>query len=103
MMMAVASIMIATGQFYWKLAAGEIGVWLIVGFVLYGFGAVFMITALKHGELSILHPVMGVSYIVAALLAVFFLHESFSTMQATGIVAIILGVILLGAAQGNDD
>lgn len=99
LLMASASLMIAGGQFFWKLASGQLNLNIILGFIIYGLGAVLMIHSLKFGELSVLHPVMAVSYITSTTLAIIFLDEAFTFLQFVGIIFIILGVILLGVTQ----
>jgi drug/metabolite transporter (DMT)-like permease len=99
LMMLLASTMVATGQFFWKLALGNVNLWLLLGFSVYGIGAVLMIKALQFGELSVLHPIMAFSYVVAFLLAFVFLHETYSVRQVSGIFLIIVGVVLLGTNQ----
>ena len=99
LLMLLSSTMVATGQFFWKLALGSVNLWLLLGFSVYGIGAVLMIKALKFGELSVLHPIMAFSYVVAFLLALVFLHESYSPRQTSGIFLIIIGVVMLGVNQ----
>lgn len=102
-LMIIASIAVATGQFLWKLSAGDINAYMFIGFALYGIGALLMIVALKYGELSVLHPIMAFSYVVAFLLSVFVLHEPFHKIQLVGMVIIIIAVASLGLEQQKDD
>lgn len=99
LLMLLASTMVATGQFFWKLALGSVNLWLLLGFSVYGIGAILMIKALKFGELSVLHPIMAFSYVVAFALALVFLNETYSLRQIFGVFLIIVGVVLLGVRQ----
>lgn len=99
LMMIIASISVASGQFFWKLSQAEFNIWLILGFSIYGVGALLMIGALKIGKLSVLHPIMAFSYIFAFFLSVFFLNESWDSSQIIGIIIITIGVILLGIVK----
>jgi drug/metabolite transporter (DMT)-like permease len=69
---------------------------LIIGLVMYGFGSILMILALRHGELSVLYPVISLSYVWVAILSVLIFHESMNPIKVAGIATIILGVAILG-------
>jgi drug/metabolite transporter (DMT)-like permease len=76
--------------------AGLTSVPLIGGLVLYGIGAVMMVLALQHGELSVLYPVISLSYVWVAILSVVIFHEHMNVFRLAGISVIILGVAVLG-------
>ena len=64
-----------------------------------GCGALGMATfylALDHGKASSVVPVIGVYPAFVALLAVAFLSETLSAVQALGVALAVLGVILVG-------
>lgn len=69
---------------------------LIGGLALYGAGTVLMIVALKHGELSVLYPLLSLSYVWVAILSVMLLHETMNPLKIAGICVIMAGVALLG-------
>lgn len=69
---------------------------LITGLMFYAVSSVFFIIALRHGDLSVLYPVVSFSYIWVSLLSVKFLHEKMNKWKWTGIALIILGVSLVG-------
>ena len=69
---------------------------LIAGLALYGGGSVLMILALRHGELSVLYPVISLSYVWVAILSVVIFHETMSPVKIAGIATIIAGVAVLG-------
>lgn len=62
----------------------------------YGIGAILMITALKHGELSVLYPLISLSYVWVAILSYFLFAENMNSMKLAGITVIMLGVGVLG-------
>lgn len=95
LLMIIVSFMVATSQLLWKLSEGNIGLLLITGFVLYGVGSLLMIVAFKFGDLSTLHPIMALSYIVALFYSKFILNEPLSLIQFVGILLIIIGVYSL--------
>jgi drug/metabolite transporter (DMT)-like permease len=78
---------------------------LIVGYSLYGLGAVLFTIALRDGELSVLYPVISLTYVWVSILSVPILHESFDihtwrgASKAAGIVTIVAGVGVLGKGQ----
>jgi uncharacterized membrane protein len=65
------------------------------GMVLYGLSAILFIVALKHGNLSVLYPVIATSYIWVALISSKFLGEPLSVTQWIGIGLILGGVVLI--------
>jgi drug/metabolite transporter (DMT)-like permease len=71
---------------------------LILGLALYGIAASLMILALRHGELSVLYPIISLSYVWVAIAAVLIFHESMNAIKIAGIAIIIFGVAILGRA-----
>ena len=69
---------------------------LFSGYCLYGIFAALLVYALRHGELSILYPVIALTYVWVSILSVVMFHESMNTMKALGIVVIVIGVAVLG-------
>ena len=94
----------ALGQLLFKLGSASVSLnissWLVnwkvlLGMALYSFSAVLFIVALKHGNLSVLYPLIATSYIWVALLAIRFLGEPFSLLKWLGIALIIGGISLI--------
>lgn len=95
--MIVASFITATGQLLWKLFQLENSLlYLILGFSLYGIGAILMIIAFKYGKYSAVHPMMCTSYIFALGYSSIFLSEKINLIQVIGVLVIIFGVFLIG-------
>ena len=69
---------------------------LFGGIFLYGVGTLLFIPALKGGELSVLYPLVAVSYIWVSLLSVKSLGEKMNKFKWLGIVLIIVGVTFIG-------
>ena len=69
---------------------------LLGGLALYGVGAVLMVLALQHGELSVLYPMISLSYVWVAILSVLAFHEQMNVPRIAGIIVIVLGVGVLG-------
>ena len=78
---------------------------LIVGYGLYGLGAVLFTIALRDGELSVLYPVISLTYVWVSILSVPILHENFNIFtwkgasKIAGIMTIVAGVGVLGKGQ----
>ncbi len=58
--------------------------------------SVLFITALRAGELSVLYPLIAITYIWIALLSMHFLKEKMNWYKWFGIGLIILGVAFIG-------
>jgi drug/metabolite transporter (DMT)-like permease len=69
---------------------------LIGGLALYGVGTVLMILALRHGELSVLWPVISLSYVWVTIISVVWFHEPMNAAKIAGVAVIISGVAILG-------
>ena len=70
---------------------------LIFGMALYGIGAAMMVLALRHGELSVLYPLISLSYVWVAILSVAIFGEAMNPFKVGGICVIMIGVGVLGA------
>jgi multidrug transporter EmrE-like cation transporter len=101
------TLLAATAQVLWKYGTKYLGdqptpmlmitdVPLIAGLAIYGLGAILMIVALKHGELSVLYPLISLSYVWVAILSVLLFHESMPIAKIAGICIIMAGVATLG-------
>jgi undecaprenyl phosphate-alpha-L-ara4N flippase subunit ArnE len=55
-----------------------------------------MILAYRYGELSVLQPINSMSYVYSLFLGYAVFHEVITVFKIIGVVAIVLGVILLG-------
>jgi drug/metabolite transporter (DMT)-like permease len=71
---------------------------LIAGLALYGLGSILMIWALRHGELSVLYPLISLSYVWVAILSVVIFRDRMTSLRISGIATIIAGVSILGIA-----
>jgi len=69
---------------------------LIGGYALYGIGTLLFIPALQGGELSVLYPFVGLTYIWVSFWSMKFLNEKMTKLKWTGIALIIIGVIFIG-------
>ncbi len=72
---------------------------LLAGLTLYGASTLLLVLALRDGELSLLYPVISLTYAWVAILSVVWLGEQMDLLKAAGIVVIIAGVALLGRSR----
>lgn len=71
---------------------------LVFGYSLYGISTVLLIIALRHGELSLLYPIIALTYVWVAILSVLIFHETMSPLRIAGVGVIVAGVAVLGRA-----
>lgn len=71
---------------------------LIAGYCLYGINTVMLVLALREGELSVLYPIIALTYVWVTLVSYVRLHEPPNVYKNVGVLAIILGVIVIGRA-----
>jgi len=69
---------------------------LILGYGLYGINTLLLIVALRDGELSMLYPIIALTYVWVTLLSYTLLHEPPNVYKNIGITTIMIGVAVLG-------
>jgi drug/metabolite transporter (DMT)-like permease len=74
---------------------------LFFGYCLCGIFAVLMVYALRHGELSVLYPVIALTFVWVSILSAMIFHEAMTPMKIGGIAVIIGGVAILGFGSRN--
>ena len=72
---------------------------LLGGFALYGCGALLMMAAMRFGELSVLHPMLGAGYILSVLLGALVLGEEMTAGKLLGIAVICAGLVCLSGGR----
>ncbi|MBW3015090.1 hypothetical protein KY330_01595 [Candidatus Woesearchaeota archaeon] len=101
----VCTVILSFGQLFFKFGAEALefeimkiimNYYLWLGFVFYGIGAFILVMSLKHGEVSVLYPIIAMSYVWVSLLAMRFLGEVMTATKWSGIVGIIIGVTFIG-------
>jgi undecaprenyl phosphate-alpha-L-ara4N flippase subunit ArnE len=96
----IASALLASfGQMFWKMYHTE-GLWaMLLGFALYACGAVIMIVAYRFGNLSVLQPMLCLSYVFGIFIAIFILKEQMSPPRLAGILVVIFGVVMIAGGD----
>jgi len=72
---------------------------LVAGYALNAGNAVLLIMALRDGELSMLYPIIALTYVWVNILSVYLFHDTMNVWKVLGISLIIGGVALLGKAS----
>lgn len=72
---------------------------LLLGYALYGINTVMLVLALQHGQLSMLYPIIALTYVWVTLLSYGLLHEQPNWYKNAGITIIVAGVAVLGRGQ----
>src|SRR3989344_9299657 len=91
----IASFVGALGPIYFKKGSKDFGLNisklmknynLMIGVFLYGIATIIFIPALKGGELSVLYPLVSLTYIWVSLLSIKLLGEKMNRLKWIGIV-----------------
>ena len=69
---------------------------LIAGYTLYGINTLMLVLALREGELSMLYPIIALTYVWVTLLSYTLLREPPNIFKNIGICTIVAGVAVLG-------
>lgn len=107
-----STIFTAGGQILFKMASADLSLdllaqltnyHLITGFVAYGIGAVMLVVSLKHGELSVLYPIYALNFIWVSILSPYFFESDYmNAVKWFGVIAIVIGVSLIGMGSRNE-
>lgn len=103
------TILGAAAQMLMKIGMGHLGhtgimgyltsLPLLAGYSLYGLSTVLMVFALRDGELSILYPIIALTYVWVMVLSVFLFHESLNFLKLLGVAVVVSGVAVLGRGR----
>ncbi len=69
---------------------------LAVGVAIFVASSVLYVIGIKHGQLSVLYPLVSLSYIWALVWARIFFKEKFTTRKLAGLCLILLGILFVG-------
>lgn len=98
-LMVISSLCVCLGQLMWKLGADHQILFLLIGFFIYGIGAIFMVLAYKNGSLSVLQPLLSLNCLFSFIIGWCVLRESLSPINIFGVLAIMLGVVLISGGD----
>ncbi|MGH9627209.1 MAG: EamA family transporter [Bryobacteraceae bacterium] len=69
---------------------------LLFGYCLYGMSTMFLVLALRKGQLSLLYPIISLTYVWVTILSMLIFHESMNPFKAVGLTIVVAGVAVLG-------
>lgn len=96
---AAAQVLMKTGANH-ITQAGVLGMAtnlpLMAGYCLYGLSTLLLVLALRDGELSLLYPVIALTYVWVTVLSFAIFHDEMNPWKIVGIVLIVAGVTVLG-------
>jgi multidrug transporter EmrE-like cation transporter len=69
---------------------------LMTGYSLYGLSTILLVLALRDGELSILYPVISLTYVWVTMLSIALFKEVVNPWKVSGLTVVVLGVALIG-------
>ena len=72
---------------------------LMLGYTLYGINTLMLVLALKDGELSVLYPIIALTFVWVTLLSYGLLHEEPNWLKNVGITTIVTGVAVMGRGR----
>lgn len=101
LLMILSSVCVCVGQLFWKLSAEKGILMLLMGFGLYGIGALVMLIAYRYGKLSVLQPVLSLNYALGVILGAMVLNEAVSGVKWLGVLVIMAGVILIAGGDAS--
>ncbi len=104
-LVVICTLFAAAGQMLYKLGSYFLAwdfikiitnYYIISGIIVYVTGFILLIIALKYGELSVLYPIIGLSYVWVAIISVYVLGELMNVWKIVGIGFILAGVTFMG-------
>ena len=95
---SAAQLLIKTGMNHFSpsLLALATNIPLVAGYTLYGVNTLLMVLALKNGEMSMLYPIIALTYVWTTLASYLLLGEPSNLYKNVGIVTIVVGVAVMG-------
>ncbi len=93
----------ASGQLFLKLGSKDLSFsfeiiknyHLLLGILFYVIAAILLIISLKFGELSVLYPILSLSFVWTTILSFTILNESINLFKIIAILFIVFGVSLI--------
>jgi len=104
------TLLTSSAQILWKKGSATLtfdilniltNYYLIGGLLLYIIGGILIIVSFRGGEVSVLYPIIAMSYIWVSFLSIKFLGEIMNAYKWIGIISIIAGIISIGYGSKN--
>ena len=105
-LMVLCTLFTSIAQVFYKIGALRLpeiftNYPILIGLILYGIGAIILITALKLDEVTVLYPILATSYVWVSFLSWGIFAESINIFKWIGIAFIIAGISAI--ALGSKD
>jgi len=75
--------------------------YFIFGLILYTIGGILIIISFRGGEVSVLYPIIAMSYIWVSFMSQVYLEETMNIFKWIGVLAIILGITSISFGSKN--
>jgi len=100
----LCTIFTSSGQYFLKIGTtyfddeikNFLNIYLLLGLFLYIIGGILLILALGKADLSIVYPLISLSFVWVFLISFFILNEDISLVNWFGLITIISGVVMVG-------
>ncbi len=105
MLVLFCSMLGATAQTFLKLGSEKVSGnlltlflnWqVILGVAIYGIATALFLIAIRHGEITIMYPMIAMSYIWVSVISSVYLGEKMNLIKWGGNALILSGVFLIG-------
>ena len=104
LLVLAASFVVSFGAVFLKLGSAKLvdGFWhilnpqLAAGVALFMGSSYFFVMGIRHGELSVLYPMVSLGYIWTLVWSRLFFKEAFTRQKFVGLALILLGVFFVG-------
>jgi drug/metabolite transporter (DMT)-like permease len=104
-LVGIASFVGSFGALYLKAGAAKLNLGLrylilngrlLLGVTLFVTSSLAYVVGIRHGELSVLYPLVSLGYIWTLLWSALFLKERITRNKLFGLLLIVLGIVLIG-------
>lgn len=104
LLVLVASFVGSFGAVFLKLGSAKLhgGFWkifnlqLAIGVTLFMGSSFFFVAGIRHGQLSVLYPMVSLGYVWTLVWSKIFFKEAFTRQKFAGLGLILLGVFFVG-------
>lgn len=106
----LSTLFTSIGQLMWKIGSDNLSLdpfsiipsfYILFGFIIYGIALLFLLVALKQGELSVVYPLISLGFVWVLILSNYFLGEEAGIVKISGIIFIIIGIVTINVKNGN--
>ncbi len=87
---------------HWVQIRGILNPAVVFGTMLMTAYFILYMLALKWADISFVLPFTALSYLIVAVLAKYYLHETVTPFRWLGVAIIMLGVVVVGLGEGGN-